>query len=246
VAEAVPVVVELRSGDRVWVRPIGPGDAVELRRAFELLSEQSRYRRFFTVRSTLSNAMVRTFTEVDHVDHEALVALPAPDAGTILGVARFVRDREAGTTADLAITVADGWHGRGMATALLRLLSRQASQVGIVHFTADMLAENRAVLALVRAAGGVQAATSGSTVTAHIEVNDQPQIAPCDVVPVLRPAARGQVLSVPRPLREVVPDVRSLARALLLPTTTALASPDAEPTLTAPLPSVAAGRPEPS
>lgn len=60
----------LRSGCQVWVRPIEPADGPELRWAFEHLSEQSRYRRFFTGMPTLSDAMVRRLTEIDHVDEK--------------------------------------------------------------------------------------------------------------------------------------------------------------------------------
>lgn len=89
------------------------------------------------------------------------------------GVARFVRDRQVPTTADLAVTVADHWHRRGLGGALLARLGRRASAVGIHRFTADMLAENRAVPALVRAAGGAPADGTGSTVTSRIATDDE-------------------------------------------------------------------------
>ena len=66
--------------------------------------------------SGLSASMVRTLTDVDHLDHEALVAFPARDSPTIAGVARFIRIPGLRATADLAITVADEWHRRGMGT----------------------------------------------------------------------------------------------------------------------------------
>jgi RimJ/RimL family protein N-acetyltransferase len=218
--------VRLRSGDRVWVRPIEPADAPGLREGFARLSEQSRYQRFFTGMPGLSDALLRTFTEIDHVDHEALVAVPSEGSRTIVGVARFVRDKAAPTTADLAVTVADEWHGRGLATCLLRLLGHRAGQVGVEHFTVDMLADNRAVLALVRSAGGVRTGTSGSTVTSRIDIDDQVDVVPCDVAEVLRAAARGQILALPRAAGRVVPAARPTARALLVPPTTALAVPE--------------------
>ncbi|MHA6784102.1 N-acetyltransferase family protein [Pseudonocardia saturnea] len=218
-------VLALRSGGQVWVRPIEPADGPELRRAFEHLSAQSRYRRFFTGMPTLSDALVRRLTEVDHVDEEALVAVPDEGSPTIVGVARFVRDRHDPATADLAITVADEWHGRGLGSGLLCLLSHRACDVGIRHFTTDMLAENRAVLALVRSAGGVPTGDAGSVVTSRIDLADEPEAVPCDAAAVLRAAARGEVLSLPRLLRELVPDARCIARAVLQPATTTLSGP---------------------
>lgn len=217
-------VLALRSGGQVWVRPIEPADGPELRRAFEHLSAQSRYRRFFTGMPTLSDAMVRQLTEVDHLDEEALVAVPDEGSRTIVGVARFVRDRHDPATADLAITVADEWHGQGLGSALLSLLSRRASEVGIRHFTADMLAENRAVLALVRSAGGTPTGDAGSTVSSRIDIADEPGTVRCDAAAVLRAAARGELLSVPRLLRELLPDARCIARAVLQPATAALSA----------------------
>jgi hypothetical protein len=43
--------VTLRSGDRVLVRRMQPDEAAVLASAFERLPEESRFRRFFTVRS---------------------------------------------------------------------------------------------------------------------------------------------------------------------------------------------------
>jgi RimJ/RimL family protein N-acetyltransferase len=218
----------VRTGDRVWVRPIEPGDASELRRAYEQLSEQSRYRRFFTGMPTLSDSLLRTLTEVDHVDREALVALPSEDSETIVGVVRFVRDRYDSTTADLAITVADEWQGRGLATGLLELLGRRASEVGIAHFTVDMLAENRAVLALVRSAGGVPVADTGTTLTSQIDIGDDEEgvdLVSWDVAAVLRAVARGDVLAHPRQVREIGRDAGSVPRAPLLPGTATLGVP---------------------
>lgn len=220
--------MRLRSGREVWVRPIRRGDGPELRRAFERLSEQSRYRRFFTGIPTLSDALVRRLTEVDHVDSEALVAVPERDSSIIVGVARYVRDSRDPTTADLAITVADDWHRQGLGSGLLTRLSGHASAVGIHHFTANMLADNRAVLALVRAAGGVRTTDSGSTVTSRIDIDGEPEVLACDAAAVFRAAARGAILAVPRLLRELLPGARSIGRALLLPGTATLCAPDAD------------------
>jgi hypothetical protein len=87
------------------VRPIRPQDAAPLRAGFERLSEQSRYRRFLSPMQELSGPMLRYLTEVDHHDHEALIAVGAD--GTIVGVARSVRQDGWGRAAyDPAMMVA--------------------------------------------------------------------------------------------------------------------------------------------
>jgi hypothetical protein len=105
------IVVTLRDGARVTVRPIRPQDAAALRAGFERLSEQSRYRRFLSPMQDLSGSMLRYLTEVDHHDHEALIAVGAE--GTLVGVARSVRSHGDPQVAEAAVTVADDWQGVG-------------------------------------------------------------------------------------------------------------------------------------
>lgn len=165
-----PEQIHLPTGQTVWVRPIEVGDAASLQRAFARLSSSSRYQRFFTGGSTLTDKMARVLTDIDHVDHQALVALPTERATEIVAVARFIRQHEGSTDADLAITVADDWHRRGLASAMLRLLSDRARAAGIHRFTVDMLADNAAIRALVQAAGGKDAASQGALVEGYISL----------------------------------------------------------------------------
>ena len=205
--------VRLRSADTVWVRPIRGDDAVELQRAFALLSDLSRYRRFLSGTPSLTDQQASYFSDVDHDRHEALVALPAERSTDIVGVARFVRYPAASTDADLAITVADDWHRRGLGTALLRLLSERARAVGIRRFTVDMLADNDAVLALMRGAGGSGEVVEGKVVTAHIAL--EPVAVPVSADALLRAAACRSVVAVPTPFAEAVPELGPTTRAVV-------------------------------
>jgi hypothetical protein len=78
--------VELRDGSEVRIRPIEPGDKRRLAEGFDHLSEESRYRRFLHPIKHLSLRDLAYFTEVDHRDHEALIALD-PDGGRPAGSA---------------------------------------------------------------------------------------------------------------------------------------------------------------
>jgi GNAT superfamily N-acetyltransferase len=155
-AGALPreIAVTLRDGSRVTVRPIRSQDAEHLRAGFERLSEESRYRRFLSPMQELSGSMLRYLTEVDHHDHEALIAVGADR--TIVGVARSVRSRSDPQVAEAAVTVADDWQGRGLGTALLGLLADRARAEGISRFTALMLAVNREMLDLFEDLGPVR------------------------------------------------------------------------------------------
>jgi acetyltransferase len=167
--------VVLRDRTHVRVRPVETTDAAELQRAFALLSERSRYLRFMTGTTRLSDAVARTLTDVDHHDHEALVAFAAASGssppGDIVAVARYVRAPGAREEADLALTVGDSWQGRGLGSALLALLGERARAEGVDRFTVDVLLDNPAMLALVRAAGGVVVPDSrGAVASGHIEL----------------------------------------------------------------------------
>jgi GNAT superfamily N-acetyltransferase len=79
--------------------------------------------------------MVRYLTEVDHHDHEAIVALDE-ESGEGIGVARYVRTRERPEVAEVAVTVVDDWQGRGLGTRLLEVVSARAREEDIRSFTA--------------------------------------------------------------------------------------------------------------
>lgn len=151
-APAKPLDLALRDGSRVLVRPIRPTDKRLLREGFDRLSEESRFRRFLTSTRTLDDAMLRYLTEVDHRGHEALLALD-PDTGTAVGVGRYVRTGP--EVAEVAVTVADDRHGRGLGTSLLELLALRAREEGITRFSGLVLETNAEMLDLLRNLGPV-------------------------------------------------------------------------------------------
>jgi GNAT superfamily N-acetyltransferase len=140
--------VELRDGSRVRIRPIGPADKGLLVAAFDDLSEESRYRRFLHPVKHLRPRDLVYFTEIDHHDHEALIALDAKD-GEAVAVARYVRSEAEPEEAEVAIAVIDEWQGRGLGTELLVRLMRRARAEGLRRFSALMLNDNREVLELI-------------------------------------------------------------------------------------------------
>ena len=105
--------VLLRDGLEILVRPVEPADRELIAQAFDRLSPETRYRRFFAPLSRLSEEDLTYLTEVDHSDHEALAAVE-PGAGAVIGVARYVRAEDP-TEAEVAVVVGDPWQGRGIA-----------------------------------------------------------------------------------------------------------------------------------
>ena len=145
----------IRDGSAVVVRPIEPGDKDTLADGFAQLSARSRYTRFLAPTDRLTTAMLRYFTEVDHHDHEALLAID-PETRDGIGVARYVRTPDDPTRAEAAITVTDDWQGRGVGSLLLDLLAGRAREEGLTHFRAMVLAENRAIIDLLESRGPLE------------------------------------------------------------------------------------------
>ncbi|MFH1130338.1 MAG: GNAT family N-acetyltransferase [Pseudomonadota bacterium] len=134
----------LRDGTRILLRTIRPSDKELLRRGFERMSPQSRYFRFFSGKQNLSEKELSYLSEIDGINHVAIVAMMTKDNGDQegLGVARFVRLDEEPEVAEPAIAVVDNIHGRGLGTILLQRLSAAAIERGIQRFRCEVLANN--------------------------------------------------------------------------------------------------------
>jgi RimJ/RimL family protein N-acetyltransferase len=141
--------VVLRDGSTVLIRQVHSADAPLLADGFARLSARSRQLRFLTPKKDLSPAELRYFTDLDHHDHEALGALDHA-GGRGVGIARYVRDADDPHSAEIAVTIADDWQGRGLGTELLAQLSDRARSEGIRRFTALVAADNAAMTALLR------------------------------------------------------------------------------------------------
>jgi GNAT superfamily N-acetyltransferase len=183
--------VRLAGGLTVRIRPIESADKLLLAEGFERLSPETRYRRFFAPLERLSERDLRYLTEVDHHDHEALVALD-PDRGDLIGVARYVRSEQP-TEAEVAVVVGDPWHGNGVASALLERLGARAREEGIDHFVALVLSDNEDVLGLFRslAPDGSQTRRSASgNVEVVIELPEPGRLSESTLGRILRTVAR--------------------------------------------------------
>jgi GNAT superfamily N-acetyltransferase len=137
----------LRDGSSVTLRLVRPDDKELLRRGFERLSAQSRYRRFLAAKTRLSDAELAYLTEVDGRNHFAIGATRVDEEGTEEGVAiaRFIRSRSDPTVAEAAVAVADDWQDKGLGTLLLLRLAAAARERGIQRFAGQVLASNEAV-----------------------------------------------------------------------------------------------------
>jgi GNAT superfamily N-acetyltransferase len=179
----------LRDGGRIEIRPIRPDDREALAEGIRRLSPESRYRRFFAPLENVSEAQLTYLTDVDHRDHEALVAVePGTEHG--IGVARFVRSEADPEVAEFAVAVADDWQSRGVGTALIHRLTERAREEGIRRFSGSILEENRPMLELADELGDVRVRDrAAGAVDIEVELPDEGIGAA--LRETLRAAARG-------------------------------------------------------
>jgi RimJ/RimL family protein N-acetyltransferase len=128
----------LSNGRRVVIRPIELTDVASLVDFHEHLSLTSIHNRFFDAHPHLTAKEATYFTNVDHHQRMAFVALVGDE---IVGVGRY-EALECRTAAEVAFVVADDFQRQGLGTILLALLVEHARQNRFDRFVAQILASN--------------------------------------------------------------------------------------------------------
>ncbi len=187
----------LTDGRVALLRPLDSSDRERIVAAFNRLSEESRYRRFFAPLHELSDRSLEYLTDIDHSDHEAIIALDQV-TDELIGVARYVRGEPGGDRAEAAVVVADDWQHVGLGRVLLEQLVARARAEGICRFTALVQADNRRALELLAEIGPTSRSLEGGLVELDIELPEERLGAALGAA--LR-AAAGSIFGV-RPLSE--------------------------------------------
>ncbi len=173
------------------VGPLEPHDRARYLAGLEHASAESLHKRFMSPVTGLSESQLRYLLEVDHRDHEALLAIDE-DGGEAVGVARFVRLAGRPEVAESAVIVVDAWQGCGLGKALSAILAERARELGIARFEALLLLENKAMMSLLRSFGPVR--TTGREGAAVVVEVDLPETGIGEhMAGVLRVAASGGV-----------------------------------------------------
>jgi GNAT superfamily N-acetyltransferase len=165
----MPGQMTLADGARLRVRPIVPADREPLADAFDRLSDGSRRQRFLGPKPRLSTRELDYLTDVDHVTHEALVAIDET-TGEIVGIGRYATGSAGGAVADMALAVVDAWQRRGIGHALAVRLVDRARANGITRLTGTALADNLRVRSLLARLGFRVGAVSGGVVEVELDV----------------------------------------------------------------------------
>jgi len=146
----------LRNGSVVRIRAVRSDDRERLRKAFRQLDRESVYRRFFAFKDELSDEDLDRIVATNTDREVALVVTVGEGAQeAIIASGRYIATgvESTGRTAEVAFIVEEDYHGLGIARRLLAHLADIARATGIVAFEAEVLADNRAMLAVFSRCG---------------------------------------------------------------------------------------------
>ena len=139
----------LDDGTKIDFRPIHPTDMPRMKELFYALSKETVYYRFMRPMKQLPQKQIQDFVYVDHRGDVAIVGtLPEAHGEEILAIGRYYLDPET-NRAEVAFVVRDEWQGRGIGKFMLKHLTTIARRSGIAGFTAEVLAGNGAMQAVI-------------------------------------------------------------------------------------------------
>jgi len=165
----MPGQMTLADGALLRVRPIVPADREPLADAFGRLSDRSRRQRFLGPKPRLSARELDALTDVDHVSHEALVAIDEA-TGQIVGVGRYATASGGGIEAAMALVVTDAWQRRGIGHGLAVRLLERARANGIARLTGSTLIDNLRARSLLARLGFSITAVSGDVIDLELDL----------------------------------------------------------------------------
>ena len=168
---------QLRDGTPVRVRPLVADDRDLLLAGFRALSRGSRRGRFLQGVSDAQYARMLPIL-LGTVDQRAHVALVLSADGRPIGVGRLRRFASDPEVADLAVTVADEWQGRGAGSVLARELLARAGDLREIETVVS--ADNRASLRMLARLGEMHSDCVDGDCEVVIRVGCPPAVAPAD------------------------------------------------------------------
>jgi len=142
--------VVLRDGSTVRIRPARPDDLARVQDYLLGLSPETRRLRFWTVGVNIGE-LAEKIVDVDYRDHLTLLVLRGGDEGTMIGGAQY--SRIDGGRAEIGMSVADEWQGKGIGSILLGQLAQAAAERGVAILEAQVLPENHGMIGVFRESG---------------------------------------------------------------------------------------------
>jgi RimJ/RimL family protein N-acetyltransferase len=156
--------ITLRSGEKIFVRPIRSDDEPLMREMFYHFSENTKYLRYHAATKSMPHNKLQVFCTVDYDSEMALIGLHGPPgAEEVVGVGRYMTDSEK-HSAEVAFTVSDAWQRKGLGTYFFQRLVQIAHGLGIQTFHAYVLVQNSGMLKIFHSSGLVVETTTEADV----------------------------------------------------------------------------------
>lgn len=143
----------LEDGMLINFRTMHPTDEKHMRDLFYSLSQQTIHYRFMSNITQLPQKEVLNFLYTDYRSDMAIVGtLREAHGEEIIAIGRYYLNPRT-NRAEVAFIVRDQWQNRGIGTFLLKYLVTIAKRNGIAGFTAEVLVDNKAMLAVLHKSG---------------------------------------------------------------------------------------------
>ena len=140
----------LTDGTTIEIRAARTEDFAAVRELHAKMSPDNLYLRFFSMSPAAADQEARRICREPGPDHAALLAVLD---GEVVGCGAYELAGDGGGPAEVAMTVADDMHNRGIGTLLLEHLISLARGHGIRAFAAETLTENTLMLQVFANAG---------------------------------------------------------------------------------------------
>ena len=143
--------IEVKDGQRVFVRPIRPEDEPLIHEFLHHVTPEDLRLRFFAPMKEFTHEFIARLTQLDYARAMAFVAFDEA-TGDLVGVVRIHSDSiyESG---EYAILLRSDLKGRGLGWALMQMIIEYARSEGLKVISGDVLAENTVMLAMCRSLG---------------------------------------------------------------------------------------------
>jgi GNAT superfamily N-acetyltransferase len=174
------VAESLRDGSAIIIRAIRPDDRERFAQAFQqfIKSPDSVRLRFHGFKGSLRESEAVQMTELDFVNHVGLVATFGTELEQpLIAAGRYIACRRSGKRprAEVAFAVLEEHQGTGIGSLLLKHLAKIASTQGICEFQADVLADNRQMIAVLERSGfPIERSTEFGVDRVLLKIGDEP------------------------------------------------------------------------